>query len=153
MPVLAFVFVGSLPWLAKGLAAPRYTASQDDLITKLEADGYDGNEIRVFLQHPKAVLSEGRILFPRMYWRGEGLSSANPWQAYAVQDFPRIGFVLINSGHQDLIFPTRELLDFPQGADSIVLACAGNNDLLHVRVISFGEASYQSVPLAEPCSD
>ncbi len=153
LPVLAFVFVGSLPWLAKGLAAPRYTASQDDLITKLEADGYDGNEIRVFLQHPKAVLSEGRILFPRMYWRGEGLSSANPWQAYAVQDFPRIGFVLINSGHQDLIFPTRELLDFPQGADSIVLACAGNNDLLHVRVISFGEASYQSVPLAEPCSD
>ncbi|MBV5331812.1 hypothetical protein JZU69_05515, partial [bacterium] len=30
--LLAFVFAGSLPWLAKGLAQPRYTASQPELI-------------------------------------------------------------------------------------------------------------------------
>lgn len=151
LPVIAFAFVGSLPWLAKGLAQPRYTSSQDELVTKLASIGYDQNEINAFLQQPKAVLAEGRLLFPRMYWRGEDLSSANPWAAYAVQDFPRIGFILINSGNQNLIYPTKELLDFPQGADSIILACAGDNDLLHVRVIAFDDATYQNTPLTEPC--
>ncbi|MBI3167902.1 MAG: glycosyltransferase family 39 protein [Chloroflexi bacterium] len=153
LPVLAFVFVGSLPWLAKGLAEPRYTSTQDELIAKLESSGYDRNEIQAFLQQPKAVLAEGRLLFPRMYWRGEGLSSANPWPAYVIQDFPRIGFILINSSHQNLIYPTKELLDFPQGADSIVLACSGDNDLLNVRVVTFKGTSYQSAPLTDPCPD
>ena len=151
LPVAAFVFVGSLPWLAKGLVQPRYTSTQDELITKLVLIGHDQNEIATFLQQPKAILKEGRLLFPRMYWRGEGLASANPWPAYAVQDFPRIGFILINSSHQNLIYPTKELLNFPQGADSIVLACAGDNDLLYVRVIAFDDTSYQNTPLTEPC--
>jgi len=151
LPVVAFVFVGALPWLAKGLAQPRYTSTQDELVTKLVSAGYDQNEIETFLQEPKAVLAEGRMLFPRMYWRGEGLSSANPWPAYAVQDFPRIGFILINKSNQNLIYPTKELLDFPQGADSIVLACAGDNDLLYVRVIAFDNATHQNTPLTEPC--
>lgn len=151
LPVVAFVFVGSLPWLAKGLAQPRYTSTPGELTTKLVSMGYDQSEIEAFLQEPKAILAEGRLLFPRMYWRGEGLSSANPWAAYAVQDFPRIGFVLINSSHQNLIYPTKELLNFPQGADTIVLACSGDNDLLHVRVIAFDDITYQNTPLTEPC--
>lgn len=151
LPVVAFVFVGSMPWLAKGLAQPRYTSTPGELTTKLVSMGYDQSEIEAFLQEPKAVLAEGRLLFPRMYWRGEGLSSANPWAAYAVQDFPRIGFVLINSSHQNLIYPTKELLNFPQGADTIVLACSGDNDLLHVRVIAFDDITYQNTPLTEPC--
>lgn len=151
IPVIAFVFIGSLPWLAKELAQPRYTSTQDELATKLASMGYDRGEIEVFLQQPKAVLAEGRLLFPRMYWRGEGLSSANPWAAYTVQDFPRIGFVLINSSHQNLIYPTKELLNFPQGANAIVLACSGDNDLLHVRVIAFNDATYQNTRLTEPC--
>ena len=66
---------------------------------------------------------EGRMLYPRMYRRNEGLSSANPWPAYAVKDYARIGFILINDLQYNLIFATRDLLDFPQGADAIVLAC------------------------------
>lgn len=151
LPVVAFVFVGSLPWLAKGLAQPRYTSTQDELVTKLVSMGYDQNEIESFLQQPEAVLTEGRLLYPRMYWRGEGLSSANPWPAYAVQDFPRIGFLLINTGHQNMIYPTKEVLDFPQGADTIILACSGDNDLLYVRVIAFDNATYQNTPLTESC--
>jgi hypothetical protein len=151
LPVIAFIFVGSLPWLAQGMAEPRYTSTQDELIATLVSNGYDQNEIQTFLQQPKAVLQEGRLLFPRMYWKGEGLSSANPWPAYAVQDFPRIGFVLINSSHHDSIFRTKELLDFPQGADSIILACSGDNDLFDVRVIVVEDASYQSASLTESC--
>lgn len=151
LPVLAFMFVGSLPWLAKGLAQPRYSSTPDELIAKLEMGGYDRVEIETFLEQPKAVLTEGRLLFPRMYWRGEGLTSTHPWPAYAAQDFPRIGFIVINASHQHLIYRTKQLLDFPQGADSIVLACSGDNDLLDVRVIVFEETSHQNAPLAEAC--
>ncbi|HNH25413.1 MAG TPA: glycosyltransferase family 39 protein [Anaerolineales bacterium] len=151
LPVVVFIFIGSLPWLAKELVQPRYTSTQDELVAKLVKAGYDQNEIDIFLQQPKAILNEGRLLFPRMYWRGEGLASANPWPAYAVQDFPRIGFILINANSQNLIYPTKEVLDFPQGADSIILACAGDNDLLYVRVIAFDDATYQNTPLTEPC--
>ncbi len=76
--VLAFAFSGSLPWLAKGLAQPRYTASQRELIAKLEASGYAGEEVNTFLSQPWAVLTEGRMLYPRLYRRYEGMSSANP---------------------------------------------------------------------------
>ena len=78
------------------------------------------------------------------------MSSANPWAAYAIRDFSRIGFILINSQRNDLIFQTKDPLDFPQGADAIVLACQ-SKDYLDVRVIDFGTHSYQSAPLSDPC--
>lgn len=153
LPVLAFILIGALPWLAKGFAQPRYTATQEKLIASLASSGYRADDVQTFLAQKNAVLLEGRLLFPRMYWKGEGLSSANPWPAYAAQDFPRIGFLLINAHHQNLIFPTNELLDFKQGADVIVLACSGNDDLLTARLVDFGNASYQSAPLTDPCTD
>jgi hypothetical protein len=51
-----------------------------------------------------------------------------------------------------LIFITKETLDFPQGADAIVLACA-SGDYLNVRVIDFGKnKAFQSAPLSQPCN-
>ncbi|KAA0273630.1 MAG: hypothetical protein EDM79_09565 [Chloroflexi bacterium] len=150
LPITLFIFIGSLPWLAKGFAEPRYTSAQSELIARLESNNYNRSEIESFLTQPDAILLEGRLLYPRKYTRGEGLSSANPWPAYEAKDFPRIGFLLINSGHQNLIFPTREMLDFKQGADATVLACSGN-DLLTVRVIAFDASSFQSAPLTDPC--
>lgn len=150
LPITLFIFIGSLPWLAKGFAEPRYTSPQSGLIARLESNNYKRSEIESFLTQPDAVLLEGRLLYPRKYTRGEGLSSANPWPAYEAKDFPRIGFLLINSGHQNLIFPTREMLDFKQGADATVLACS-DNDLLTVRVIAFDASSFQSAPLTDPC--
>ncbi|MCA2000492.1 MAG: glycosyltransferase family 39 protein [Chloroflexi bacterium] len=149
--MFVFAFIGSLPWLAKEIASPRYTASTPELMTKLETSGYSAAEIKDFLSHTGAVMMEGRLLYPRMYWRGEGLSSANPWQAYAVRDFPRIGFLLLNDRRSDMIFPTRESLNFPQGADVIVVACE-REGYYEARLIDFGTHSYQSAPLSEPCS-
>ena len=120
------------------------------MIARFESKDYDRAEVEAFLSQPDAILLEGRLLYPRKYTRGEGLASTNPWPAYAAQDFPRIGFLLINSGHQNLIFPTKELLDFKQGADATILACS-DNDLLTVRVIAFDDSTYQSTALTEPC--
>ncbi|MDP1779916.1 MAG: hypothetical protein Q8K73_06555, partial [Anaerolineales bacterium] len=149
--LLAFIFIGALPSLAKGLAQPRYTSSQDDLIAKLESNGFDREEIQSFLLQPNSAIMEGRLLYPRMYSRNEGLASANPWPAYAEKDFPRIGFILINDNAHHLIFPTKTLLDFPQGADAILLACEIDG-VLEVRVIDFGDKSFQSAPLSQPCN-
>lgn len=148
---LACIFIGATPWLAKGISAPRYTATAQEMLTRFEAQGGAIPEVEAFLSQPDAILTEGRMLFPRMYWRGEGLASANPWPAYAAQDFPRIGFILINTSHQNVIFPTRELLNFQQGADVTMLACS-QNDLLVVRAIVVEDILYQSAPLTEPCS-
>ena len=150
--ILAFVFTGALPWFATGLAQPRYTASQAELIVKLESNGYNGQEIRVFLSQPETVLLEGRLLYPRLYHRDEGMASANPWPAYAIRDFSRIGSILLNDKRNDLIFLTKESLDFPQGADAIVLACQSDG-YLDVRMIDFGNKTFQSAPLSQPCSE
>jgi len=150
--LLIFIFAGSLPWLAKGLASPRYTASQAGLVATLEARGYAVEEINAFLAQPGAVLAEGRMLYPRLYRRDEGMASANPWAAYAVRDFSRIGFLLLNNQRADMIFVTKEVLDFPQGADAIILACPSDG-YLDVRLVDFGEASYQSAPLSQPCAN
>ncbi len=116
--ILAFMAIGALPWFAQGLAEPRYTSTQEQLVTKLESSGYTGEDIRAFLSQPGAVLLEGRMLYPRLYRRNEGMSSAHPWPEYEVRDFSRIGFILLNNQRNDLIFPTKDLLDFPHGADA-----------------------------------
>ena len=149
--ILAFMVTGALPWAAKGLAQPRYTASQDELIAKLESSGYVAEEIHAFLMQPEAVLLEGRLLYPRLYHKGEGMASANPWPAYKIRDFSRIGSILLNDKRNDLIFLTKEPLDFPQGADAIVFACQ-NGNYLDVRVIDFGNKTFQSAPLSDLCS-
>lgn len=148
----AFVFIGALPWLAKRLDQPRYISTQDTLIAKLESNGYDREEIQSFLLRPGSIVLEGRLLYPRMYRRNEGIYSAHPWPAYAEKDFPRIGFILINDNSQQLIFPTKTLLDFPQGADAVLLACESNG-VLQARVVDFGDKSFQSAPLTDPCTD
>jgi hypothetical protein len=148
--IFAFMLIGALPWLAKGFAQSSYTASQSELVLKLESSGYNSEEILSFLSQPNAVLMEGHVLYPRMYRRNDGMTSANPWPAFAIRDYARIGFILINDHQYNLIFPTKELLNFPQGADAIVLACQSSG-YLDVRVIDFGDNTFQSAPLSQLC--
>lgn len=157
LPVaLLFVFVGSLPWIATGFSAPRYAdQSAAALTAKLsQVPGAPAaDEIEAFLSQPEAVLAQGRLLYPRYFYRGVGMSSANAWPAYATRDFPRQGFLLLNQTLTDAYFPTKDALDFPQAADVIVLACQ-REDYLEVRLVAFPETdkSHLAAPLAEPCT-
>ncbi|MCB0103691.1 MAG: glycosyltransferase family 39 protein [Anaerolineales bacterium] len=151
LPLLGLIFIGASPWLMQGLAQPRFTSTPDELAAKLEANGHSHEEVANFLAQPNAFIAEGRLLFPRLYRKGDGLASANPWTAYKAQDFARIGFLLVNARRSDMIFPTRDMLEFQQGADVVVLACSGDNDLTIVRLIQFEDAAYQSAPLLDPC--
>lgn len=151
--LLAFMFVGALPWFARGLAQPRYTAPQSALLETLITRGHDSTALTSFLSQPNAVLLEGQLLYPRMFRRGEGMASMNPWPAYAIRDYSRIGSILLNDTRSDLIFVTKDLLNFQHGADAIVLACQTDEGYFNVRLIDFGETSFQSAPLMDPCPE
>jgi hypothetical protein len=146
-----FVLIGTLPWLARGLASPRYISSQAELVSQLVSRGLETSELESFLSNPDTLLLEGRMLYPRMYRRDDGMVSANPWPAYRLREFARMGFILLNDRQYNAIFPTRDLLDFPHGSDAILLACE-REDYLEARFIAFPDATYQSAPLTEPCN-
>ena len=91
------------------------------------------------------------MLYPRMYRRDQGMISTNPWPAYVVRDYARVSFILLNNDRYDAVFPTRNLLDFPQGADAILLACQ-RDKYIDVRLIAFPDSTYLSAPLANSCN-
>ncbi|GAB4544878.1 MAG: hypothetical protein Fur002_18520 [Anaerolineales bacterium] len=149
--LLSFILIGALPWLAKGVVSPRYTASEDELLRRAAESGYDQQEIRAFLAQPEANLVEGLILYPRMYRRDEGMASAHPWAVYQPLAYPRLAFLLINARRYDMVFPTKEILPVPQGADATALACK-TGDYYEVRLLLVDGQAYQSAPLTKPCS-
>jgi len=144
------ILAGALPWLAKGYAAPRYTAHEDELIRRAASFGYNEQEIRAFLSQPEANIAEGLILYPRMYRRDEGMASAHPWAVYQTLNYPRLAFLLINSRRYDVVFPTKEILPFQQGADAIALTCK-TGDYYVARLLLTDGRAYQSAALTEPC--
>jgi hypothetical protein len=145
-----FVFVGALPWLAKGLATPRFTRTQNQLIEELIVRGLPRTEIESFLSQPQASLLEGRLLYPRMYRKDLGMASTNPWPAYAVRDYARMGFILLNDRAVQAIYITRDLLDLPHGADTIMLGCR-RDGYIEARLLDVGNRSFQNAPLSDPC--
>ncbi len=152
---LLFIFIGSLPWLATRLAPPRYAdQAPSALATKIASlPGAPAlGEIRSFTTQPGTVIQIGELLYPRYYYRGVGLSSANAWPSYAVRDFPRMGFLLLDQARLEALFRTKDPLPFPQGADAIILGCQ-REDYIDVRLIAFPTANkfYLSAPLSQPC--
>ncbi len=151
-----FALIGSLPWLVTRLAPPRY-ADQTSVTLESKITSLPGapavSDIRSFLSRPNAVIQIGELLYPRFYYRGVGLTSTHAWPSYAVRDFPRMGFLLLNRTRVDALFRTKDPLLFPQGADAIVLACQ-RGDYLDVRLIVFpaSETFYLNAPLSQPCN-
>jgi hypothetical protein len=156
-----FALVGGLPWLVKGLAAPRYEGQTTSmLITRLtdssavQGLGVNRAQIEDFVASPEATLKIGRVLYPRFFSRNLGLASTNPWPAYAPRDYPRLGFVFINQSLSDAVFPSRVVpIPFPSAADAIVLGCQ-RTDFVEVRLILFPDLdiTYLSTPLTVPCN-
>lgn len=156
-----FALIGGLPWAAEGIAQPRYSGQTADVLqTRLSSSaavqnlGVDRAQIEKFLAAPDADLQIGRLVYPRYFTRGDGLSSTHPWPAYEQRDFPRLGFLLLSQGRQDAVFATRDVPEaFESGVDVIVLGCR-RQDHLDVRLIFFpgADSAYQSQPLSTPCN-
>jgi hypothetical protein len=159
MPVyfVTFALIGFLPWMAEKISPPRYADQSPSTLTAQIASLSNSpttGEVQAFVSQPGTFLKAGRVLYPRFYTRDKGLASANPWPAYARRDYPRLGFLLINQGVIQAIFPSREIPgSFPHAADAVLLGCQ-REDYVEVRMIAFPEqdAILMSAPLSEPCS-
>jgi Dolichyl-phosphate-mannose-protein mannosyltransferase len=151
-----FAFLGALPWMAEKIASPRYTdQSQATLESKITAlsNAPTMDEMDVFASQPGAFMQMGRVLYPRFFSKEDGLASANPWPAYAFQDYPRIGFLLLNQTSVSVVFPTKKISEFPHAADVIILGCQ-RKDYVEARWVAFPELDsvYSSAAPTETCS-
>jgi hypothetical protein len=155
-----FMLVSALPWLAEGLAAPRYAGQNlPALVRQLDSSeavqklNIQRQQIDAFAANSQATLQIGRVLYPRFFTRDNGLPSSHPWPAYAVRDFPRVGFLLLNQTRHDALIPLRQVdRDFQEGADAIILGCL-QADYIEVRLIVFPQAgtAYMGAPLTQAC--
>jgi hypothetical protein len=152
-----FALIGALPWMAEKISSPRYADQSPVSLTAqvtLLSNSPTRAEIQTFVSQPDAYIGTGRVLYPRYFSRDRGMFSANPWPAYEMRDYPRLGFLLINQRVVQAIFPSRGAPEpFPHAADAIVLGC-WKEDYLEVRMIAFPEqdAILVSAPLSETCS-
>jgi len=123
---ILFAFIGALPWIAEKIASPRYSdQSGETLEAKITSltNAPTIDSVNTFISQPDSFLQTGRLLYPRFFSKNDGLASANPWPAYASQDYPRIGFLLLNQTSTSVVFPTKKLPAFPHAADVIILGC------------------------------
>ncbi len=159
--LVVLALLGGLPWMAEGLASPRYAGQTPErLLAMLAASntvqqqGVTPSDLIEFSRQPQAVLQIGRVLYPRFFVRDRGLSSSNPWPAYMPRPFSRMGFVLINQARWEALLPSRQMpLPFPHAADAIVLGCQ-REGYVEARLVFFPgeEAAHLSAPLSLPCS-
>jgi hypothetical protein len=151
-----FACLGALPWLAEGIASPRYPDQSPEFLEQKIASLSDTPaqaEIETFLAQGETFIQIGRVIYPRFFASGKGVSSAHPWPAYAIRDYPRMGFLLLNDASITAVFPTKRISIFPHAADAIILGCQ-RKDYVEVRLIAFPEFDllYSSAPLTETCS-
>ncbi|MBV6402236.1 MAG: hypothetical protein CNIPEHKO_02542 [Anaerolineales bacterium] len=146
----AFVLLGSLPWLAEGIAQPRYTSTTDELKTQVILQDPSVEE---FLSQPNSLILEGRLLYPRFFRRNDGIFSTTPWAIYSVRDFSRLGFIVLNTGAHSVIFPADSPIKLTHGADVIVVGCQ-RKEYTEARWIFFPELdeTYQADALNESCN-
>jgi hypothetical protein len=151
-----FAFIAALPWLAKSIASPRYEdQSQESLRAKVASvsNAPTVDQIDTFASQPEAFIQAGRVLYPRFFSKDDGLASASPWPAYALRDYPRLGFLLLNQSSVSVVFPTKRLPAFPHAQDAIVVGCE-REGYVEARWIIFPElnSAYSGQDLPEACS-
>ncbi|MBC8336424.1 MAG: glycosyltransferase family 39 protein [Anaerolineales bacterium] len=128
-----FLLIGSSPLIFENAIPPHFESfSEEALLSKISPFAA---EIEVFAAQDGARILIGRLLYPRFYRDGAGLASAHPWPAYAIRDFSRMGFVLIDQQNTQVVFPIKKMpVEFPNAEDVIVLGCQ-KDDYLEARLI------------------
>ena len=148
--IAAFVLIGSLPWLAEGIAQPRYTLTPEELKEQIILQD---PLVEEFLSQPNSLILEGKLLYPRFFRRNDGIFSTTPWAIYSVRDFSRLGFIVLNTGAHSIIFPVNQPIKLTHGADVVVVGCQ-RKDYIEARWIFFPDLdeTYQAESMNDSCS-
>ena len=154
--IILFALIGALPWMIKNITSPRYT---DMTPTRLQHEIASVSntplldQINTFAVQSEAVIQTGRVLYPRFFSKEDGLASTNPWPAYALREYPRIGFLLLNESSTSVVLPTKRLPTFPHAQDAIVVGCQ-REGYVEARWIIFPELDsvYSNTEFPAACS-
>jgi len=152
-PAIIFAFLGALPWMIKNIASPRYADQSGFQGQIASVSSAPVDQINAFASQSDVFIQTGRVLYPRFFAREDGLASAHPWPAYALRDYPRIGFLLLNQSSVSVVFPTKRLPEFPHARDAIVVGCQ-HGDYVEAHWILFPglDSVYTSEGLPDTCS-
>lgn len=143
-----FALIGALPWLAEVANSPRYPslapeAIQQKLICLPAVQEFDitAGEIQAFANQPEAASLTGRALYPRAFPRQAGLSSSNPWQAYAIRDYHRLGFLVLNRNVRQVVLPIKlSQVANIHAMHVLVLGCE-QEGFIEARLVVFPESN------------
>lgn len=126
-----FAVIGLSPTWTEALYPPRYTEeNRAAALVSLEESGlfqkadFTAAQLDEFMKQPGAMVSYGRALYPRYYNKDKG----EPDNAYPYRTlpYPRLAFRLLTpTGNLGVLLPSRKIPTFPNGADAIVIGCAG----------------------------
>ena len=145
LPVLAgFILIGSLPWIAEQAVPPHHLPlSESALIAQasqvpvmLSANLTQDQLNRFLSQNANAEALQGRVLYPRFFWRGQGIAQAHPSPAYVSRDYSRLGFLLMMDQITPVVFQNKTVPSVPDAGDAIILGCK-QSDYVEARVIIF----------------
>jgi hypothetical protein len=146
LPILAgFALIGSLPWIAEHAAAPHFVSlpqtalvQQASQVLTIQRTGLTQDGLNNFLaQNPNAEVLQGRALYPRFFWRGQGIAQAHPSPAYVARDYSRLGFYFMMNQTTPVVFQSKTVpANFPDAGDAIILGCK-QLDYLEARIIIF----------------
>ncbi|HUI89858.1 MAG TPA: glycosyltransferase family 39 protein [Anaerolineales bacterium] len=164
LPMLAgFILIGSLPWIAEHALPPQLLQPPETAIIEqashvpaLQTENVTPNQLSHFLaENTKAEVFHGRLLYPRFFWRGQGIAQAHPSPAYVSRDYSRLGFLLMTNQVVPFVFPSKILpSNFPDTGDVIVFSCK-QLDYSEARVIIFPRQNlvFQAESPLRPCTD
>lgn len=134
------LLVGASPLIIERVIPPHFeTLSKAEIINLLPPVD-EAQE--AFLAQEDVQVMQGRLIYPRYFAKGIGISSANPWPSYAVRDFARMGFVLLNDGNTQIVLPVKHMPEqFPSGEDVILFGCQqkGYTEARLLYVVDDGE--------------
>jgi hypothetical protein len=126
-----FAVIGLSPTWTEALYPPRYTEeNRAAALASLEESGlfqkagFTTAQLDEFMKQPSAMVSYGRALYPRYYNKEKG----EPDNAYPYRTlpYPRLAFRLLTPNNNlGVLLPSRKVSTFPNGADAIVIGCAG----------------------------
>jgi 4-amino-4-deoxy-L-arabinose transferase-like glycosyltransferase len=153
---MLFALIGAFPWMIKNIASPRYNDTTQALLQQKIAsvpNAPSTDRLNTFASQPEAFIQMGRVLYPRFFGKEGGLASANPWQAYALRSYPRVGLLLLNQSSVSVVLPTKRVPVFPHAQDAIVIGCQ-REGYVEARWIIFPEmdAVYSNTEFSEACS-
>ena len=79
---------------------------------------------RFLSQNTNAEALQGRVLYPRFFWRGQGIAQAHPSPAYAFRDYSRLGFLLMTTNQiTPIVFQSKTVPSVPEAGDAIIFGC------------------------------